>query len=146
MKVEYKVKSFIADNIDLYLKAKYYADNHREIFVERAKKIFGGTKKAGFLRMMDRTDKDYYVLFVNDERALGEDQMTFQVDLSKTRDFCSQMRGLILYSDISYESEGERVTNLNAKNTEFFNSNISLSETDLRNIRTAKYFVERYFE
>ena len=145
MEIEYTVESFIKDNIILYVKTEYLANNFYEIFVERAKKVYSNEVK-GFLKTRQKTDHEFYTEFVNDEKQLGDDQISFFVDLDKTRDFCIDMKRLISYSKIQYTTvDANSVHIISVNNEEFYTSKLKLSSTDIRNISVAKYFIKKYF-
>lgn len=146
MNVKYTVGSFIKDNLNLYVETKNFVDNYEEIFISRARRIYGPSK-CGFWRKIEKTDKDYYADYVNDERVLGADQIEFVCDKNGASDFCSTMKYLIDYSGARYDKDEEgnyQITHI--ENVEFFNSVIDVSKKDLSNIKRAKLYNEKYFK
>ena len=106
-----------------------------------------GLFMIGFWRKVEKTDKDYYTEYVNDERVLGTDQIEFLCDKDGASDFCSTMKYLIDYSGARYdksEEGGYQITHI--ENVEFFNSVIDVSKKDLSNIKRAKLYNEKYFK
>ena len=146
MNIEYSLRDFLIENLELYIDTEYYTNNYKSIFIERAKKIYGG-KTTGFLFKKPKSEHMYYVQYINDELALGDSQFSFLIDLDYARNFGRTYRRLLNYGKIEIkDNNGKSKLDFSSiVNSEFINSKITLEGDDLRDISVAKKFIKKYF-